>query len=182
LKKYLVIVLFVIATQLNAQDKQTKFDVKFGVGISLLGTGDMTTINFENETNYKISQYFSTSFTLNYGRSNSGVYETSSYIQGNLNIFISPFKNNRKNDFRIGTGFSIMNISDSYYFLQECGVGIEQTSPYHFDKRNSSGFNIIIEDTYSINEKYLIGLKLFTQPYFNGDLNSGVLLKFGLKI
>jgi len=182
MKKYIIIILFVIATQLNAQDNQKKFDIKFGVGISLLGTGDMTTINFENELNYKISQYFSTSFTLNYGRSNSGVYETSSYFQGNLNIFISPFKNSRKNDFRIGTGFSIMNISDSYYFSQDSGAGTGQTSPYNFDKRNSYGFNIIIEDTYSIKDRYLIGLKLFTQPYTNGDINSGILLKCGLKL
>ena len=182
MKNYFIIILFVIATQLNAQDNQKKFDAKFGLGVSLLGTGDMTTLNFENEINFKISQYFSTSFTLNYGRSNSGIYETSSFIQGNLNIFISPFKNNKKNDFKIGTGFSMMNISDSYYLEPECGVGIEQSTPYHFDKRNSSGFNIIIEDTYSIKEKYLIGLKLFTQSYFNEDLNSGILLKFGLKL
>lgn len=182
MKKYTVIILFVLATQLHAQDNHKAFDMKFGVGISLLGTGDMTTLNFENEINYKISPYFSTSFTLNYGKSNSGVYDASSYIQGNLNIFISPFTNTQKNDFRIGTGFSMMNISDSYYFIQECGIGIEQASPYHFDKRTSSGINIIIEDTYSISERYLVGLKLFTQPYFNGDLNSGILLKFGLKL
>lgn len=186
MKKYIVIILFVMASQLNAQDIQkkndAKFDVKFGVGVSLLGNGDMTTLNFENEINFKISQYFSTSFTLNYGRSNSGIFETSSYVQGNLNVFISPFKNNLKNDFKVGTGFSLMNISDSYYLQQECGVGIEESSPYHFDKRNSSGINIIIEDTYSIKEKYLIGLKLFSQSYFNEDVNSGILLKFGLKL
>jgi len=181
MKKILVIILLVIATQLNAQEKQQKFDIRFGVGISLLGTGDMTTINFENEVNYKFNQYFSTSFSLNYGKSIAGIYETSSYIQGNLNIFISPFKNSRRNDFRIGTGFSIMNVSDSYYFAQECAVGIEQSSPYHYDKRNSSGFNIIIEDTYSVTDRFLIGLKLFTQPYTNGDINSGILLKCGLK-
>ncbi len=141
----------------------------------------MTTMNFENEISYRISQYFTASFTLNYGRSNSGVYATSSYIQENMNIFVSPFKTNRINDFKTGTGFSIMNISDSYYFEQDCGVGTEQSSPCHFDKRNSSGVNIIIEDTYSIKEKYLIGLKLFTQPYFNGDVNTILLLKFGLK-
>jgi hypothetical protein len=167
---------------LNAQDKPKKFDIRFGIGISLLGTGDMTTINFENEINYKFSQYFSTSFSLNFGRSNSGVFETSSYIQGNLNIFVSPFRNNKKNDFRVGSGFSIMNISDSYYFEPDCNVGTEQLSPYHFNRRNSYGFNIIIEDTYSINDRFLIGLKLFTQPYTNGDINSGILLKLGLKI
>jgi len=182
MKKYLVIILIIMAAQLNAQDKQEKFDIKFGIGISLLGTGDMTTINFENELNYKYNHHFSTSFTLNYGRSNSGVYMTSSYIQGNLNIYISPFKNNRKNNFRIGTGLSIMNISDSHCIEQECGVGIKQSSPCHYNRRNSFGLNIIIEDTYSINDRFLIGLKLFTQPYSNGDINSGLLIKCGLKL
>jgi len=182
MKKLIIIILFTIATQLNAQNIQKKFDFKFGVGISFLETVNMATINFENEINYQISQYFSTSFTLNYGRSNFGVDKTSSYIQGNLNIFISPFKKNRKNNFRIGSGVSIMNISDSYHYTQVCAVGIEQTPPYHFDKRNSSGFNIIIEDTYSIKDRYLIGMKFFIQPYINGDLNSRVLLKFGFKL
>lgn len=171
-----------MATQLSAQDNQKKFDVKFGVGTSFLGSGDMTTINFENELNYKFSQYFSTSFTLNYGKSISGVYETSSYIQENLNIFISPFKNSRKNDFRVGTGFSIMNISDTFVYQEEYGSGTEPSITYNFDKRNSLGFNIIIENTYSINDKFLIGLKLFSQPYTNGDINSGILLKCGLKL
>jgi len=174
MNKYLTIILLVTAIQINAQDIQKKIDVRFGVGVSLLGTGDMTTINFENEVNYKLNKNFATSLTLNYGKSISGIYQSSSYIQGNVNIFFSPFKNSRKNDFRIGTGFSIMNISDSCYW--------EQSSPYHYNKRNSSGFNIIIEDTYLVTKKMLIGLKLFNQPYLNGDINSGILLKCGFKL
>lgn len=182
MKKYLTFILFIIVTQLNAQDANKKLDFKFGVGKSLLGTGDMRTINFENEINYKINNYFSSSFTLNFGYSDYGVFKTSTYFQGNLNVFISPFKNNKKNDFRIGTGLSIMNVFDSYYIPHDDGVVLNQSSAYYFDKRNSSGLNIIIEDTYSFKGKYLIGLKLYSQPYFNGDLNTGILLKIGLKL
>ena len=182
MKKYLGIILLIAAIQLNAQDIQRKFDVRFGIGISLLGTGDMTTINFENEINYKINHYFTGSFSLNYGTGNSGLYETSTYFQGNLNIFISPFKNSRRNDFRIGTGLSIMNITDSY-FIENFNIESGLTSTYYLDKRNSYGINIIIENTFSITERLLIGLKLFTQPYIsNGDINSGILFKLGLKI
>ena len=53
---------------------------------------------------------------------------------------------------------------------------------YDFDNSNSLGFNIIIENSYLITDKFLVGLKLFTQPYNNGDINSGLMSKCGLKI
>jgi hypothetical protein len=33
-----------------------------------------------------------------------------------------------------------------------------------------------------LTNRVLIGLELFSQPYFNGDINSGLLFKLGLKI
>ncbi len=135
----------------------------------------------ENELNYFINNFFSTSISAGYGRSNSGVFETSSFVQGNLNIYISPFKNSKKNDFRIGTGMSYMNISDAYLESVNYENGIIDED-YRFDNRNSIGINIILENTYSITDKIMLGLKLFTQPYKNGDINSGLMLKLGLKI
>jgi hypothetical protein len=166
----------------NAQNVEPKFDIRFGVGTSLLGSGDMRTVMFENELNYFINNFFSTSISAGYGRSNSGVFETSSFVQGNLNIYISPFKNSKKNDFRIGTGMSYMNISDSYLESVNYENGIIIDEDYRFDNRNSIGINIILENTYSITDKIMLGLKLFTQPYKNGDINSGLMLKLGLKI
>jgi hypothetical protein len=140
------------------------------VGTSLLGTGDMHTLMLENELNYFISNSFATSISLGYGRSNYGVFETASFVQGNLNIYFSPFKNNKKNDFRIGTGLSYYNVSD----------GSERSSDYQ--TRNSVGVNIILEHTYLLTERLRLGVKAFTQPYENGDINSGVLLKMGIRL
>lgn len=143
----------------------------------------MITTTFENELNYKFNQYFSTALSVNYGRSNDGVFVTASYTQGNLNLFISPFKNTRTNDFRIGTGVSFYNVSDAYLQSAQYGVNGELVNAdYVFDVRSSFGYNIILENTYTIRNKFLIGLKLFTQPYFIGDINSGILIKAGLKI
>lgn len=171
-----------LTIQLHAQDTQKKLGFHFGMGSSLLGTGDITTFNVENEFSYKLNSYFSTSFTFNYGRGNMGKEKLSAYAQGNLNIFISPFKNNRKNDFKIGTGVSLMDIYSINHHLAMCGTGLEEAPPYEFNKRTPFGFNIIIEDTYSINDTYIVGIKLFTQSYTSDDINSGILVKVGLKL
>ena len=181
MRKLLTIIILLGSLQLAAQDSEKKWDLRFGAGVSLLGTGDMTTLNLENEMNFVFNPYLETSLSIAYGRSNSGIYEATSFIQGNLNIFVSPFKNTRRNDFRAGAGISLMNVADAFQNEAECGVGPEQTPFCHFDSRNSFGYNIIIENTYLVTQKFLAGLKLFTQPFVNGDLNSGITLKFGLK-
>ena len=182
--KQLILILIAILIGLNgyAQDVESKYDLKLGIGTSLLGTGDMQTIMFENEINFKLNKYFTLGEGLSFAKSGFSVLEQASFIQLNSNIYISPFKNNRQNDFRFGAGLSWYSISD---FYQSSTVYIDEgllDSEYEFSKRNSLGLNIIIENTYSISEKFLVGLKFFTQPYKNGDINSGLLLKVGLEI
>lgn len=166
----------------NAQETASKLDLRFGIGTSLLGTGDMRTLMFENELNLNLNKYFALEGGLGYAKSNDGIFEQSSFIQLNANIYISPFKNNRKNDLRLGTGLSWYAVSDVY----QSSVTLQNSQlidiAHKLDKRNSIGFNVVVENTYSITEKYMLGLKLFTQPYQNGDINSGILLKFGVKI
>lgn len=172
--------LICLATYLSAQVNTKKVDLKFGIGTSLQGSGDMTTLSFENELNYKINKYFSISFAIDYGKSDRGVNASTSLVQGNLNIYFSPFKNSGKNNFKIGTGLSAMKVSDFYALsITQENYGVT-TGDFVFEKRNSLGFNIIIENEYILSKKYLIGLKLFTQPYFNGDISTGGFLKFGV--
>ncbi len=166
---------------LSAQISEQSFDVRFGVGRSILGTGDMRVTGFETELNYRINPYLTTSTSVNYGKSSNGVFLTTSYLQGNLNLFVSPFKNTRENDFRIGTGLSVMDVSDVYISESSFENGIPRYV-YGYDDRTSIGFNIIIENTYALTDKYLIGAKVFTQPYTNGDINSGIIIKLGVRI
>jgi hypothetical protein len=179
-KTFIFILAAFLSLQAIGQENTNKLDLRLGTGVSLLGSGDMITFNFENELNVKINQYFSSSASINLGRSNYGVSETASFVQGNLNVFFSPLKNNKRFDFRVGTGLSYYNISVAYESSQYWENGVLVDTDYEFDNRNSLGFNIIIENSYLITDKFLVGLKLFTQPYNNGDINSGVMLKFGL--
>lgn len=181
MKKLILASVLLISLSVNAQKVHPWFDFRFGVGTSLLGSGDMRTVMFENEANCFINRFLATGISAGYGRSNQGVYESSSFIQGNANIFFSPFGNNKKNDFRIGTGLSFMNISDVYMESSEYLNGSTLYMVYKFDNKNPFGVNIILEDTYSITEKLILGVKVFTQPY-TGNINSGILLKIGVKI
>jgi hypothetical protein len=112
----------------------------------------------------------------------NGIFRTVSYFQGDLGIYISPFSNIKRNDFRIGTGLSLMNISNYYQRLAIYQNNILIRSEYQADLKNTLGYTMIIEDSYLINDKFIVGLKIFIHPYFDGDINSGLLLKLGMKI
>jgi hypothetical protein len=178
-----VILLLLINTKLFAQEAQSKFSIRFGVGKSLLGSGDILTTTFENELNYNLNEYFTTALSLNYGRSSSDEYDIAVFTQGNLNIYLSPFRNTRRNDFRIGAGLTYYKIRDGVIMRTMTDRwGNVLWSDYRVETRRSFGYNIILENTYAIRPRFLLGLKLFTQPYDNGDINTGILLKVGYKL
>lgn len=182
MQKYLLLIILIIPFQLMAQQGESQTDFRFGSGLSFLGTGDMITLNVENEVNYTMSQIFTGSASLNYGHSNFGVYKSASFLQGNLNFFLAPFGNISRNVFRIGTGLSYYRVTDVQKNTLVCGVGQTAEEVTSYETRDALGYNVIIENTYAITDRFLIGLKFFTQPYLNGDINSGVLIKGGVKL
>jgi hypothetical protein len=177
----ILITLFSLPVMGQQKKKTTPIDIRVGVGYSILGSGDILTFNYINELNYKLNPYFTTSFSMGLGRSLKDGAHTASYTQGNLNIFLSPFKNNKRNDFRIGAGLTYYGISgsDNVGFYYENGASYDH---YDIYSRRSSGFNVIFEDSFLVTQKILVGVKLYSQPYFNGDINTGVLIKMGLKL
>ena len=166
----------------QAQTAASRTDIRIGAGISMLGTGDMTAVVFENELNHRLNRHVSIGGGLGFGRSNKGVFTHASFSQLHSGIFISPFGNERKNDFRIGAGLTWYWVSDFYISTEVYTSGQLVYREYTFDKRSSAGFSITLENTYALSDKYRIGVKLFTQPYFNGDINSGILVKLGARI
>jgi hypothetical protein len=159
-----------------------KFDLMFGTGVTFLGTGDYLCLTFENELNYKLSSYFTTSAVFNMGKSLTGASDGSaSFFEGNLNLFISPFRNNRLNNFRIGAGISVFNVNDTYLsssYYCECMTCNE----YIVDKHTTFGGSFILEDFFRIGRQFFIGAKVFLKPYVNGDINSGAMAKFGIRL
>lgn len=162
---------------LSAQERSSKFDFKFGAGFGLMGSGDMRTLSLENELNYKINQYFTAAASLGYGKSESGVHEHAAYLMGSLNFFISPFRNNQRNNFRIGGGASFFNHTNFYWTSWNEQDGYT----WDFNRTRTTGFNVILEDEQRIGSRLLIGAKLFlTAGVAQGGIVSGAMIKAGV--
>lgn len=157
-------------------------DLKFGLGYALAGTGDMRVVMFENELTKKWHRLFSNSLALNFGYSNNGVNENTTVVQANLNLFLSPFGNDKRNNFKIGGGLSYAFTNDVRIIAERFENGVSVDRDTQIDERRALGANAILENETMVGKRYLIGLKAIVQPYFNGDITSGFFVKFGLKL
>jgi len=179
-----VIIYTVFAVSLFGQKNNSHIDIRLGAGFSFLGSGDKFTNMLENELNYTINNYLTFSPSLAVGITNGNYKESgANLVHVAINIFLSPFRSNRFFDFRIGTGVNAYKVFDytlTYARYNSSGELIDYE--YSFDSRKSIGINILIENTIRINKNLLVGIKLFSTPYRNADINSGILLKFGVRI
>ena len=184
MKKFVLFICLLATSNVGllAQDTNPRTDLRIGTGLSLLGSGDMWAHLLDVELNQAFSSKFAYGLGLASGRSNNEVFETASFCQINANAYLSPFGNDRQNDFRIGLGLTYYWVSDAFVQSRFFEQGVVVSENVIFDQRSSLGANIIIENTFNLSESLLLGLKLFSQPYSNGDINSGVLLKFGVRL
>lgn len=160
----------------NAQGNHKRIDLRFGAGTTRLGSNRYVGTT-EMEINRKFTPYWAVGVSLAYGRNVSDQFRHTSFEQSNVNFFISPFRNNRKNDFRMGAGLS-------YYDMAEAFATGMLYNPleirYDSYKTNSFGFNLIIENSYMLNGRFFIGIKASAQPYLNKGVNYGATLKAGV--
>lgn len=177
-------IFFIIAAtvifNLTAQEKTPKLDFKIGTGLGFMGSGDLTALCFENELNYKLNNYFSTSISLGFGRSIEFIERQNDYLQGSFNLFISPFRNDKRNNFKLGLGYTRINEAVTYLFssFQYPNTYLNE---FKYSGVSINGFNMIIENEYKITSKFLIGGKLFmTGGIEDGGIVSGGMIKLGI--
>jgi hypothetical protein len=178
MKKIIFILTVSLSLALFSQENASKIDLRLGMGSSLVGSGDMITTAYENELNYRINSHFAISPSVGFAKSNYGVDDIAHYIQGNLNMFYSPFRNTKSMDFRIGLGASFLEYSSSYEYERYTLLNGREYSRYAFPVEKSFGVNVILENTVKLTPRLLLGLKAFTQIYF-GNINSGLMVKVG---
>jgi hypothetical protein len=190
MKKTLIIIfitflpfLWLLAQQ-KQQDYSNKFDLKIGVGIGFITWGDLLGVCFENELNYKINKYFTAAASFGIGRNIANSHDASEdhndYLQGSVNIFVSPFRNNRRNNFKIGAGYTFIHQTTAYAWYTNL---VDNYKLYTKDKRFDHCFNVIIEDEFKITPRLMIGAKLFLTGNLNikqGAEMWGGLIKFGV--
>lgn len=179
MKKLIVFICFIsILNVLHSQEDSKKFNYKIGSGISLAGKGNII-VCYENELNYKLNNYFSSSVFIDIGRSIGYSDEINDFLQSGVNLYISPLKNNKQNNFKVGVGLGIMNdlITEKIKINNEGNYEIL----YELTKETGGIYNFIIEDEYWINSRFMIGGKLFTSKKFiDRGLIIGGIIKFGI--
>lgn len=159
-------------------------EVKLGLGLSFLGTGDVYVVKLEGEALHRWNRYFSGSLAVGAGYGDSQWYENHAYttlfsknatVHLDGNFFFSPFGNDRAYHFKIGTGPSVMYARDQFY-RGFSGWRQPEGSPEH---RFSLGGSVIVEQEVRIGQQYTFGLKTMFQPYLNGDGAITLLIKVG---
>ena len=160
----------------TAQD--FRFDLRTGTGVYHTGALDMRGLMVENELNYTLNRKFTISAQFALGRSNTGVGATSNFLQTNGTLFWSPFGNDGRHDFRLGAGVGYASIADAYTSRTEFLNNQIVDEDYTFRDRRESGANLVIEHTYALTPRLLLGGKAFVQTY----ANAGLLLKLGVRL
>lgn len=165
MRKKVAIFAFILIYTLsgNAQEGDRDIDLRAGLSFLKLKEGNVFLAPVELELNAKLSDYFSIAPSVAFNINDKTPSNSEKIFQANLNAFVSPFQNNRRNDFRVGSGLS-------FYKYSEPAV------------RSAFGVNLIIEDSYMINDRFFIGVKAFIQPYFNKQISSGISLKAGINL
>lgn len=123
----------VIDTASERKIVHKKFIVKTGFGVSSSGSNQLNLYTYENEFEYRFSDYFSTTLHIDFSTKQT---LTTSLIQGALNINCFPFGNFKKHNFGFGFG-----INGTY--LSKLGPG----EPIVFSNHKKEQY-IKIDDTY----------------------------------
>lgn len=165
-----------------AQVSGPKNELRIGYGRMLLGTGDMSGYTQEMEYNRLFTPHFSYGVLASMGRSTNGVFLQSSYSNAGANLYYSIYKPEHKSNLRIGTGLHYYAVSD--FWMSSAmynSLGELIAAEYTYEKRKSAGVNVSLEYQIAVQEKLMCGVKVFTTPYFNGDIASGVQARLGLR-
>lgn len=178
-KAILLFLLSLIFFATNAQTKDKKVDIRLGAGMTYIDKNSSIP-TFEVETNRKLTPYFAVGASIAFGRDAADKFNMTSFEKVQLNLFVSPFKNNRRNDFRIGAGIGYFDIAG----YQAIGMLFDPKETKHYSYKNSSfGFNFSAENSYMLTDRFFIGIKAFVEPYLKETVNTnyGAMLRLGVK-
>lgn len=168
---YLILLFILSATTAFAQNPVTYY---FGFGKSISNKGNMHFALLHNELSLKINRSFSTSLDIQIARSYRGILDRSEYLQGNWNIMVSPFKNEKKIFFKVGSGI-FYNHTWNYFD--------PTIYPDYNKKVDIFRLSLFLEDEFKISNKMVLALRLFTYPKFStNETISGALIKVGFRL
>ncbi|MEM6806632.1 MAG: hypothetical protein AAF696_34850 [Bacteroidota bacterium] len=181
MKKYFLLLLFLLPLGLLAQSPAGLLDLRIGFGPTAFGSGEMKGFMIENELTYTINAAYSASFSLGVGYSDDGIDYSSSFLQSNLHAFYAPFGNDKRYIFRLGAGMTYLRYREIVQISPASMDAVLLEPEYEFRNKLSPGMSILIDNTYHINDKLLASTTLRMQHYTT-DISGSILVKIGIKI
>ncbi len=177
MKKLIFIYLLITGSYVFAQEKISTLDFKIGVGFGLIY---LPAYKFENELNKKWNRFLSSSASIGFAVGIGDSYMKSlTAVDGCINGFISPFGNQKKGNFRIGLGLAFIYSYNTRVFYKTEPPFVDKPEEWYglYEDRRRN-LNIIIDYERCIGKKYLVGIRVVSQPYFSIIPS----FRFGLKI
>lgn len=169
-----VIFIFIVLTTLFSsvlfgQTKGSASSLRVGVGRSILGTGDIRSVEIDGEFMYRLSSYFAAGLHISYGTNvkRDRIISYSLWKSG-LTLYINPFRSTTFFNPQVGGG---INFYDANFIRR-----ISSSQGYISDGSSAFGLSIIVRNTFRLSNLNCIVLSLFVNPYFNNNINSGVSL------
>lgn len=184
MKRFVTLLIFsFLFSSLYSQVQNSKYCKKYNLGIFFLGTGDILIPKFEFELRHKTFKNLSFGLSANIGHVNSeaiikldegyAYYTTSMHFDqfAYLNVLTTSYFN-----FNLGFGSSFLyvhHIRGWKQVIDEANAHFE--SDYRSETSYTFGGQIAPELIFgNINAQNRFYLKGIIQPYFNGEISSGL--------
>lgn len=175
------ILFFIYNQNIFSQEFVKKNKLKFGYGLTLLGSGDLKVLNIVNEYERVLTPFFIGTVNINFGISNDHNHRKygMNYLQSNINFTYKLYNFGSKSNLKIGGGCSLLKYSFVSYFdnfilddyVLTLGEGVDYIS---------IGYNFIISGEYNINDKFSFSLATLGQFYpKHSNQNLGIYLMLG---
>ncbi len=191
MKKCLIIFALGLSSAVFAQEKPSTVDMKFGVG--MVRMMDTKLYKFENELTKKWNRFLSSSLSLSFAVGGGANIKSLTTLNADINGFVSPFGNQEKHNFKLGTGLSYMYIQETQahyrgelFALMYPYLPVE---PLSDNIRRGVELNFIIDYERNIGKRYLIGTRVIMQPHreYRDPRTAiyafiGGLVRFGIKL
>lgn len=177
MKKIVFICFLFMSNYTFAQEKASTLDFKIGAGLGLI---NIPAYKFENELTKKWNRFLSSSISIGFAVGKGDSYMKSlTAVDGCINGFISPLGNQKKGNFRIGFGLAfIYSYNTRVIYKTEPPFVDKPEEWYGLYEERLRRFNIIIDYERNFSKKYLIGIRIVSQPYFSIIPS----FRFGLKL
>lgn len=187
MKKLILVFLISFGNLAFAQDKPSTTDLKLGLGRSSWNGGMVNTFRFEAEFTKKWNRFFSSSVAADFidftVSSNSTLtIKLLKATSVGLNAFISPWGNNKKRNFKIGTGLSFMNYEDYRLLSRITDANGTTEINISYKTRWGIGYNVIIDYEYDLGKRYLIGARGILQQRSTVGSSLSYFLRLGIKL